>query len=346
MPAWQADSCIGVAMLPYIGFVLLNINLNLWNPTNVTFIEAIILSFILGLVHGITPDEHTWPITFSYAVGSYSTRKGMKAGLIFSSGFTLQRALLSEIAYFALIAIFTTSLAFGITYVAVGAAMAAAGLYLSKKSTYLHWHYLERELGQWLGIHRKRSKYQEEEFEHKINPIMSKDAKPELRDVPLKLAFVHGLIAGFGFGAFALILYFVMVPAMPNMYLAWLPGFLFGIGTMTMQIIFGAFFGTFLTKKKNLTKEGIAFISKYISKNVLYYGGLAFVVAGLAIITFPNLLNLGISTGLKIHNLDTLNIGFFLVVFVVVIIGIASYYAGIRKAVDLRYVNAEKLAHG
>ncbi|MEM0149817.1 MAG: hypothetical protein QXW10_02900 [Candidatus Micrarchaeaceae archaeon] len=319
--------------------ILLSINLNLWNPTNVTFAGALLLSFLLGIVHGITPDEHTWPITFSYAVGSYSTRKGMKAGLIFSSGFTLQRALLSEIAYFALIAIFTTSLVFGITYVAVGAAMAGAGLYLSRKSTYFHWHYIEEKLGQFFGVHKKNSNYQKEEFEHKLNPIMSNDAKPALREVPLRLAFLHGLIAGFGFGAFALILYFVMVPAMPNMYLAWLPGFLFGIGTMTMQIVFGAFFGTWLTKKKNLTKEGIAFISKYISKNVLYYGGIAFVLAGIAIIAFPNLLNFGISTGIKIHNLDNLNIGFFLVIIVVVVISIISYYLGMKKAVKLKYTN-------
>jgi len=93
---------------------------------------------LLGVVHGITPDEHTWPITFSYAVGSYSTKKGAKAGLIFSSGFTLQRALLSEIAYFALIAIFATTLAFGVTYIAVGVAMAGAGFYLSTHNRYIH----------------------------------------------------------------------------------------------------------------------------------------------------------------------------------------------------------------
>ncbi|MGC8495815.1 MAG: hypothetical protein ACP5MX_01230 [Candidatus Micrarchaeia archaeon] len=315
--------------------LLLNINLNLWNPTNVAFTEALILSFLLGIVHGITPDEHTWPITFSYAVGSYSTKKGMKAGLIFSSGFTLQRAVLSEIAYFALIAIFTTVVAFGLTYIAVGVAMAAAGLYLSKKSTYVHWHFLEKKLGTWLGIHKHNSKYQEEEFEHKINPLDSKDAKPMLKEVPLKLAFVHGLIAGFGFGAFALILYTVMVPAMPNMYVAWLPGFLFGIGTMTMQIIFGAFFGTFLSKKKGLTKEGIAFISKYISKSVLFYGGIAFVIAGAAILAFPQIMNFGINTGIKIHNLDNLDIGFFLVVVVVAVIGFVSYYVAMRKAEEL-----------
>jgi threonine/homoserine/homoserine lactone efflux protein len=317
---------------------LLFVAINLWNPQHVTFWLALLLSFLLGLVHGATPDEHTWPITFSYAVGSYSTRKGMKAGLIFSSGFTLQRAFLSELAYFALVAIFTTSVAFGITYVAVGIAMAAAGYYLSKRSKYFHWHYFEKILGQWLGVHEKGSRQQQQEFEHKLNPITSTDAKPELREVPLRLAFIHGLIAGFGFGAFALILVTVMVPAMPNAWVAWLPGTLFGLGTMIMQIIFGAFFGTFLTKTKKLTQEGVAFVSKYISRSVLFYGGIAFVVAGLLVLAYPNILNFSIQTGIKIHNLDSLDIGFFLVIFVVVVIGIAGYVRGIKLAEKLGYV--------
>ncbi len=318
------------------------LSLNLFNPTDVTFIEALILSYLLGIVHGITPDEHTWPITFSYAVGSYSTRKGMKAGFIFSSGFTLQRSVISELAYFAMIAIFTTSVAFGVTYIAVGIAMAAAGFYIAKSGKYFHWHLIEEKLGQLFGVHKKNSKDQELEFEHKINPLNSKDAVPKLKEVPLKLAFVHGLIAGFGFGAFALILYTVMVSAMPSPWLGWVPGFLFGIGTMTMQIIFGAFFGTFLTKKKNLSKEGIAFVSKYISKSVLYYGGIAFVVGGILILMFPQLMGIAIHTGIKVHNLHNLGIGFFLVILVVCIIGLVAYWRGIKLAVK-NYSNAPAL---
>ena len=30
---------------------------------------TIILAYLLGVVHDITPDEHTWPITFSYSIG-------------------------------------------------------------------------------------------------------------------------------------------------------------------------------------------------------------------------------------------------------------------------------------
>ena len=35
-------------------------------------------AFLLGLLHGVTPDEHTWPIVFSYAIGGYSTWRGLR----------------------------------------------------------------------------------------------------------------------------------------------------------------------------------------------------------------------------------------------------------------------------
>ncbi|MCL5437370.1 MAG: hypothetical protein M1417_01570 [Candidatus Thermoplasmatota archaeon] len=89
--------------------------INLWNPSNVDFISALIISFLLGIVHGITPDEHTWPITFSYSVSQRGSRGGARAGMIFATGFTIQRSILSELAYFALAGIFLTSLSFGLT---------------------------------------------------------------------------------------------------------------------------------------------------------------------------------------------------------------------------------------
>ena len=221
--------------------------INLWNPTNVDLLSALIISYLLGIIHGITPDEHTWPITFSYAVGSYSTRKGMKAGLIFSSGFTFQRALLSEIAFLALAGIFMTAAAFGITYIIVGIAMAAAGFYIASKGKYLHWHYLEHTLGKMVGLHKNNPEKEHAELEHEANPVFIGD---DMKPIPLKLAFIHGLIAGFGFGAFALIIYLVLAPSMPSIYWGFVPGMLFGLGTMTMQILFGAGFGAWLSKSK------------------------------------------------------------------------------------------------
>ena len=308
---------------------------NIFDPGNLGMMAALAVAYLLGLAHGITPDEHTWPITFSYAVGSYSTKGGIKAGLIFSGGFTLQRSLMSELAYFALIGIFMTSVSFGIIYVLVGVAMAAAGLYIKRYGVYLHWHALERLFGRITGVHRHGSHDQNRELKHTKNPLSTSDAVPTLRAVPGRLALVHGLIAGFGFGAFALVLFTVITPSMPNAYVAWLPGFFFGLGTMTMQMAFGAVFGTALSKIKHLGKKGIAFVARNMSSDVLLYGGIAFIFGGVIILLFPEILGLYITTPLNIPNLNHLDIGFFMVVLVVVAIGIVSYFISIRKAARL-----------
>ncbi|MCL5100307.1 MAG: hypothetical protein M1158_04315 [Candidatus Marsarchaeota archaeon] len=314
------------------------LNLNFWNPTNVTILEAIILSYVLGIIHGITPDEHTWPITFSYAIGSYSVKGGAKAGLLFSTGFTVQRAILSEIAFFALAAIFMSNFAFGVTYIIVGIAMAGAGFYIAGRGRYPHWHYIEERLGEALGIHKHGSKEQHLELEHKVNPALCCDDSISTKPVPSKLALVHGFIAGFGFGAFALIIYTVLSPAMHSAWLGWLPGALFGLGTMTMQIAFGAFFGGYMRKIKKLTEKGLRFVSVYMSTFVLKYGGIVFIVGGALILTFPQILGFAIATGIKVHNLDSLGIGFFLVIISVIVLGYAGYVLAMRSAKQLGYM--------
>ncbi len=259
----------------------------------------------------------------------------MKAGLIFSSGFTLQRSIMSELAYFALVGILMTSAAFGVVYILVGVAMAGAGFYIKRYGSYLHWHTIERLLGRITGVHRHDSKEQRLELKHTKNPLSTTDSTPGLRAVPGRLALVHGLIAGFGFGAFALVLFTVIVPAMPNPYVAWLPGFFFGLGTMTMQIAFGAVFGTLLSKMKHLGKKGIAFVARNMSSDVLLYGGLAFVAGGIAVLLFPSILGIYVATPLHVPNLNQLDIGFFMVVISVAVIGVASYFISIRKAVAM-----------
>src|SRR5213083_2249587 len=60
-------------------------------------------SLALGMLHGVIPDEHTWPITFSYSVGSATGRGGMLSGAYFAAAFTVQRAIMSQLVYFALV---------------------------------------------------------------------------------------------------------------------------------------------------------------------------------------------------------------------------------------------------
>src|SRR5579863_4904080 len=93
--------------------------------------------FGLGLLHGVVPDEHTWPITFAYSIGTTTGRGGVKAAAWFSTAFTAQRAMMSMIVYAAIAAaigawgfnLATQDAAVnGPVYLAVGAAMAIAGL--------------------------------------------------------------------------------------------------------------------------------------------------------------------------------------------------------------------------
>ncbi len=322
------------------------IPINLWAPSaDMALAYVLVVSFLLGVIHGITPDEHTWPITFAYSVGSYSSKGGAKAGLMFSLGFTIQRSILAELAYFALVGIFTTALAFGLTYIAVGIAMAAAGLYFLRKKQYFHWHYLEEKLGTLFGIHGHHSQQQKEELEHTADPSLSMDGIAGGGPVPSKLALLHGVIAGFGFGAFALIMYTILVPAMPSPWIAFLPGLLFGLGTMLMQIIFGMFFGRMVRGAGRLNSKGVAYVSRAISTSVLLYGGIAFAIGGAAILYFPALMDYGISTGLKVHNLDTLGIGFLLVVVSVGIVGVISYILSVRRAKELGFVERAEAGH-
>lgn len=293
---------------------------DLFSPVVVGFADALLLSFVLGLLHGMTPDEHTWPITFSYAIGSFSVKGGARNGFIFSGGFTLSRALLCELFYF----IFAYSLSgigsflesalfFALVYLAVGFVMALAGFYIRTGRWYPH-----------MGLDLV--------FERRKTPRAHKAEDFYSRDVSGRMAFVHGLVAGFGVGAFALILFVIITPTMPSPLLGFVPGVLFGVGTMIMQIIFGAVFGALVTRVRRLGPQGLKFLARYMSSSVLLYGGLIFFIAGAVSLVFPQVLSYGVVTPIQVHNLHVLGLGFFIVMVSVGVVGILSYLKGVRLA--------------
>ncbi len=180
--------------------------LDLWLPrADLPLVGAAATALALGVLHGLTPDEHTWPITFSYAIGSYSTRRGLAVGLLFSAAFTLQRALGSELAYLALARWMRDPGVDYVVYLVVGAAMAVAGWYV-------------------LG---GRAPW-------RLDPRPPGAEGPQGGITP-GMALVHGFIAGWGVGAYAVILYTVLAPAMPSPWLGWLPGLCFGVGTTLVR---------------------------------------------------------------------------------------------------------------
>ncbi len=282
-------------------------------PQGLTLTEILTIAFVLGVLHGVTPDEHTWPITFSYAVGSYSTRKGMKAGFAFSAGFTVQRALLTTLGFLGLAAIYKQYNLDGPIYMLVGIAMAVVGMYVLNKKAYLHIPF-DVMLGS----------------EHHSKGL----GRTPMHDVDPKVAVIHGLIAGFGFGAYATIITFMLAPQVPSLIYAPLPGIMFGLGTMVMQITFGAVFANF-ARLKRLSERQVKYVGQKTAGRTLLYGGIAFFVIGALVVVFPSIEGLAISTGNPIPNLDSIGVATVLVLLVVGAIGIGSLVSGFREVLAM-----------
>ena len=276
--------------------------LNLWQPlAHLPLGLALLTALLLGVVHGVTPDEHTWPITFSYAIGSYSTRRGLAAGLMFSASFTLQRAIASELAYLSLARWLASPRVDAVVYLVVGAAMAVAGVHVLRGRA--PWRFSLPDPGE----------------------------NRAAGTIPLPMAALHGFIAGWGVGAFATILYTVLAPAMPSAATGWLPGLFFGLGTMVVQAGAGAAFGWW-SRRRGISEVAGQLVAARVAGRTLAFGGLAFLGAGLLTLTAPGVANLAVVTPLKVHNLHSLGLGFVLAVGVVLGIGVVSLITETRRA--------------
>ena len=233
---------------------------------------AVLYSFLFGLLHGILPDEHTWPITFSYAIGGASGKDGMKAGLYFSAAFTVQRMLVAELSYLALAPFLLSPTVNGIVYIVVGIAMSIAGSIVLRQNRYVHLHVL--------GHHHEGAR----KLETTSQVLGSHHVEPEhaAAATPARWTIIHGFIAGFGFGGFSIFVNTVAAPAMTSPWLGFLPGLVFGLGTMLMLVIVGGLFGASLRWTHALSEQEIRQIGGQTGGRTLFFGGMLFGVAGVA----------------------------------------------------------------
>src|SRR5271170_3901097 len=229
------------------------------------------------MLHGVIPDEHTWPITFAYSVGTTTGKGGIKSGAYFSLAFTAQRAMMSMLVYLALAAaigywgynLATADAINGPVYIVVGAAMAIAG-YLILTNRVGHFHPFMRLSQQDLAKHTDSS------------------GAPKAADghVPIHWCIIHGFISGFGTDTGILstwiyvttILFFLV----PNhlWYIGWAPGLLFELGTFVVLMAIGFFFGQTLQIAKRVGPNRIAHFGRLVGARILLFGGLVFVAFG------------------------------------------------------------------
>ncbi len=285
------------------------VGINLWDPSHLELGTALVTALLLGVVHGITPDEHTWPITFSYAVGGYSTRAGLRAGLLFSLAFTVQRALGSELAWLGLARWMDLRGMESALYLPVGALMLLGGTVMGRRGRTLHLH-LAGRCGESTLL--------------RPMPV----ARPSRLEVWMPA--VHGFVAGWGFGAFALIVYATLAPAMPSAWWGWVPGALFGVGTAIVQASAGALFGR-LALRRALTPEAVHAVALTTATRTLVWGGSAYLAAGALGLLLPRYTHLGLATGLHVHNLAVIGVPFVLAVGVVLGVGVTTLVMETRR---------------
>ena len=292
-------------------------------PSGLTVPVILGVAVLLGVLHGVTPDEHTWPITFSYAIGSYSTRGGMKSGFIFSGGFTIQRAILAFLSFEGLAAAYESYHLEGYVYAIVGVGMLLAGRYMLK-GTDIHLP-IDKLLGGKAHHDTRSERLPTKEIEH-------------MRPVSMKMAAGHGFIAGWGVGAYASIIMLVLAPQMPNAVYAALVGVAFGLGTMAMQVILGIIFANIMRVKK-LTIDQVKYVGRSAAARTLYLGGIVFAAVGAAVVAFPWLANAGVSTGSAIPNISVIGVSTMLVLSTLGVIGFSNIYLGYKEITDVSNIS-------
>lgn len=224
--------------------------------------SALLNSFFYGITHGILPDEYIWPILFCYAVGGASGRTGVVAAFYFSTAFTIQRMIISQLSYLSFTSFLFNPGINTATLVILGIFMTITGLTVIRNNRYRQTIFL---------LHRSYE-----------NP--SPDAvKPQAP--PAQWMLVHGFVSGFGFKKVSLYVNTIAAPSMPSVFLGFLPGLLYGLGTMVSLLVIGYFFGIFLNILNSFSKKDIQQLGAFIGNRILFYGGVFFSLLGLMILT-------------------------------------------------------------
>jgi hypothetical protein len=157
----------------------------------------VIAVFIIGVIHGLKPDEHTWPITISYGLMQRNIRGVIAAVTVFAGALTLVWTLMSALAG-QLMGLLNTSLLDPYVDIIVGLTMIGVAAYLV------------------FGNH-----------EH----------TEEVKTADYKVIWIHGLAAAFGGDFFIVLILTLALTPLISPGLSFLVGLAFGIGSLIAQSV-------------------------------------------------------------------------------------------------------------
>jgi len=154
--------------------------------------------FIIGIVHGLKPDEHTWPITVSYVIMQRNMKGAIVSTSVFAGALTLVWASLSALTG-QLLSFFQNYNLDPIVDVIVGLTMIGVALIFIIKGK---------------------------------DKVVDKDNNPDY-----KLIWIHGLAAAFGGDFIVILLLTIALSTLISVNITFLIGLLFGIGSWIAQSI-------------------------------------------------------------------------------------------------------------
>jgi len=167
---------------------------------------------IIGLIHGLKPDEHTWPITISYAMMQKNLYGAIKSTIVFALALTtIWTGLSALVGQIVNLGLGTNVIIDPEVDIIVGLTMIAVALIYIFKS--------ERKEGY------KTS-----------SAVDDKKTVSEYSAPDYKLIWVHGTAAAFGGDFFVVLLISLSVSTILPSFPTFLVGLLFGLGSLFSQL--------------------------------------------------------------------------------------------------------------
>lgn len=205
--------------------------------------------FILGLVHGLTPDEHTWPVIFGSSLNQKRMQKAVYTAFFFALAATIPWIILAAI-FSILGTVFYRESWEVYFHLVLGLAMLLLGGYALIYSHTPHFH-----IGHKKGHNDKAPK------------------KP----FNLTQIIIYGLILGLGPCAPVLLMYGFAAESQ-RLSIGIFSGLLFGLATMITLSILAAIFSGFANLAKIKVRQNLSKILSLASGLILILFGLYLIV--------------------------------------------------------------------